>query len=160
MADAAGGAAGGAAAGGDAQQAAADEKVSGLQAKIAKVKAEMEKNIDIALARGEAFETLANDTAQLEEGAGQFKKNTSTVKRQMFMQRMKAGAAVAGIAVGATALAVGSLTTPLAGLVVGGAVGAGMGGKAIYDEVEENKQFKETHAPAGGGGAAGANGDS
>ncbi|KAF9130979.1 hypothetical protein BGX30_013284 [Mortierella sp. GBA39] len=64
-------------------------KTAQLQQQVNDVVGIMQQNIDSVKDRGEKLDTLHHKTADLEQGAVQFRKGASGVRRQMWLKNMK-----------------------------------------------------------------------
>ncbi|KAF9323215.1 hypothetical protein BG006_001659 [Podila minutissima] len=64
-------------------------KTAKLQQQVNDVVGIMQQNIDSVKDRGEKLDSLQHKTADLEQGAVQFRKGASGVRRQMYWKNMK-----------------------------------------------------------------------
>ncbi|KAH7052552.1 synaptobrevin-domain-containing protein [Linnemannia elongata] len=64
-------------------------KTAQLQQQVNDVVGIMQQNIDSVRDRGEKLDTLHHKTADLEQGAVQFRRGASGVRRQMWLKNMK-----------------------------------------------------------------------
>ncbi|KAF9378159.1 hypothetical protein CPB97_009739 [Podila verticillata] len=64
-------------------------KTAQLQQQVNDVVGIMQQNIDSVRDRGEKLDSLQNKTTDLEQGAVQFRKGASGVRRQMYWKNMK-----------------------------------------------------------------------
>lgn len=77
-----------------------DRPKTKLQKRVDSLKGMMKENLELALGKQEALEKLRSDLEQLEADAAEFKRGSSTIKRKMFLRRIKAGAICVGLGIG------------------------------------------------------------
>ncbi|KAJ3126389.1 hypothetical protein HK098_007587 [Nowakowskiella sp. JEL0407] len=68
---------------------AGGSKTSNVQAQVDEVIGIMSNNIEKVVARGEKLESLQNKTDDLQQGALQFKRGATKVRRQMWWKDLK-----------------------------------------------------------------------
>ncbi|KAG0295992.1 hypothetical protein BGZ96_010413 [Linnemannia gamsii] len=73
----------------DPPQSGPSSKTAQLQQQVDDVVGVMQQNIDAVKGRGEKLDTLNHKTADLEQGAVQFRRGASGVRRQMWLKNMK-----------------------------------------------------------------------
>ncbi|KAF8984096.1 hypothetical protein BGZ46_008817, partial [Entomortierella lignicola] len=73
----------------DPPQSGPSSKTAQLQQQVNDVVGIMQQNIDSVRDRGEKLDTLQSKTTDLEQGAVQFRRGASGVRRQMYWKNMK-----------------------------------------------------------------------
>ncbi|KAJ3040493.1 hypothetical protein HDV00_010801 [Rhizophlyctis rosea] len=80
-------------------QANAPSKTTQVQSQVDEVIGIMHNNIEKVMARGEKLESLQNKTDDLQQGALQFKRGATKVRRQMWWKDLKLKLIIAGIVI-------------------------------------------------------------
>ncbi|KAJ3087273.1 hypothetical protein HK102_011455 [Quaeritorhiza haematococci] len=89
--------AGNQAAGGSSTSVAGNQKTQQIQNQVDEVIGLMHNNIEKVIARGEKLESLQNKTDDLQQGALQFKRGATKVRRQMWWKDLKLKLIIAGV---------------------------------------------------------------
>lgn len=76
-------------AGGGNATAVNNEKTRQVQQQVDEVIGIMQNNIEKVMQRGEKLDSLQNKTEDLQQGALQFKKGASRVRREMWLKNLK-----------------------------------------------------------------------
>jgi len=69
-------------------------KITEVKLQISKVKEVMVKNIDMVIDRGEKIEVLEQKSADLSDNANKFKKQSRSLKRAMWLKKLKTYACI------------------------------------------------------------------
>ncbi|KAG0292505.1 hypothetical protein BGZ98_002556, partial [Dissophora globulifera] len=73
----------------DPPQSTTTSKTAQLQQQVNDVVGIMQDNIDAVQQRGETLDSMNDKTAQLEQGAGEFRRGASRIRRQMWWKNAK-----------------------------------------------------------------------